>query len=88
MFYADLKLGETLGLIMFTDPPGPFPTPYDEGMRAAIGILHRTNLAGRNEATQKYASARKARSVHASIYMARNQIGSWAPYDCVRPHIF
>jgi hypothetical protein len=34
-FYADLKLGETLGFTMFPDPPGPFPTHcvthYDGG---------------------------------------------------------
>jgi hypothetical protein len=47
-------------------------------MHAAIGILHRTNLAGRHEATQKYASARKARSVHANIYMARAGGGATA----------
>jgi hypothetical protein len=78
MFYADLKLGETLGFTMFPEPPGPFPTQYDGGMRAAIGILHRTNLAGRHEARHKYSSARKAQSVQANIYIAHAGGGATA----------
>jgi hypothetical protein len=41
-----------------------------EGMRAAIGILCRTNRHDKHEANQKYSSARKARSVYAHIYLA------------------
>jgi hypothetical protein len=49
---------------------GPFPTNYDGGVRAAIGITCHTNMPSNHEAKQKYSSARKARSVNTNIYLA------------------
>jgi hypothetical protein len=44
--------------------------------RAAIGILYRKNLPGHDEIKQKFSSARKARSVHANMFMASDQGGA------------
>jgi hypothetical protein len=49
MFHEELKVGQTLSFCMFPHPMGPFPPIYEGGDRAAIGILYRTNLPGRDE---------------------------------------
>jgi hypothetical protein len=70
MFFEEIKLGEHFGFDMFPKPMGPFPPDYDGGIRAAIGILSRSNRPGRHEEKQKFSSSRKARSVHANVFMA------------------
>ena len=41
MFSEEVTTGQNLGFQMFLTSPGPFPTSYDEGLRAALGILTR-----------------------------------------------
>jgi hypothetical protein len=51
-------------------PPGHFSVGYRSGMKAAIGVLVRSQMAGRHEAKLKYSSARKARTVHTDVWQA------------------
>jgi hypothetical protein len=69
-FFEEIKLGEHFGFEMFPKPMGPFPPGYDGGIRAAIGILSRSNRLGRHEEKQKFSSSQKARSAHANVFMA------------------
>jgi hypothetical protein len=75
MFHEELQVGQTLGFCMFPHPMGPFPPRYEGGNRTTIGILYRKNLPGCDEIKQKFSSARKARSVHANMFMASAQGG-------------
>ena len=59
-----------MGFQMFSKSPGIFPTYYERGLQAALGLLTPSNFPGKHEAKQNNSSARKARSVHANIYMA------------------
>jgi hypothetical protein len=72
MFFEEIKLGEHFGFEMFPKPMGPFPPAYDGGIRAAIGILSRSNRLGRHEVKKKFSSSRKARSV--MIFIERDLI--------------
>lgn len=68
-FLAQIKVGEDLGFLTF-DPPGPFRADYDCGMRAALGVLMKTQQPGRHEKKMKFSSARKARSIHTNMFKA------------------
>ena len=76
MFYEEVTTGQNLGFKFFPSSPGPFPIYYDGGIRAAIGVLTRSNRPGKHESKQKNSFARKARSLHANIYMASASGGS------------
>ena len=41
MFSEEVTTGKKKGFQMFLSPPGPFPTSYYGGLRAALGILTR-----------------------------------------------
>jgi hypothetical protein len=76
MFFEEIKLGEHFGFDMFPKPMGPFPPDYDGGFHTTIGILSRINRLGRHEEKQKLSSSRKARSVHANVFMASDLGGA------------
>ena len=69
MFSAEVTTCQNLGFQMFPTSPGPFPTYYYGGLRAALGVLTRSNCPGKHEAKQNISSARKVRLVYADIYM-------------------
>ena len=69
LFFRQAKVGVTFGFDMF-DSPGPFPSNYDSGIRCAVGVLHQSRLPGLHEATQKYSSVRKVRSLSTNLYNA------------------
>jgi hypothetical protein len=69
LFREQVEIGETFGFEMFP-PMGPFGRDYQSGMSAAIGILVRSQRPGRDEEKLKFASARKARTVHTNVYAA------------------
>jgi hypothetical protein len=69
LFAEQVKVGEDFGFSMF-EPPGPFSRGYDSGMRAAIGVLSRSQRPGLHERTLKFSSARKARTLHTDLYNA------------------
>ena len=69
IFSEEVTTGQNMGFQMFPTSPGPFPTYYDEGLQAALGVLTRSNHPGKHEAKKNISSACKARSVHANIYM-------------------
>jgi hypothetical protein len=69
LFAEQVQVGEAFGFEMF-DPMGPFPSNYDSGMKAAIGILWRSTRPGIHEDTMKYSSVQKARSLHTDLYNA------------------
>lgn len=69
MFAEECETGDFFGFQMFK-PLGPFAADYQSGMGAAIGLLRRSQRAGRHEETVKYSSVRKARSVHTNVYQA------------------
>jgi hypothetical protein len=52
------------------EPMGPFSRSYDPGMRAAIGVLMKSQKPGRHEDKIKFSAARKARSIHTNMYKA------------------
>jgi hypothetical protein len=70
MFYEEVSLGCVYDFQMFPKPMGPFPPDYDGGVRAAIGVLHRSNRPEKHEDKLKFSSARNARSVHSNMFMA------------------
>lgn len=69
LFAEQIEVGESFGFEMFPEM-GPFPTAYESGMKAAIGILWRSKRPGRHESTMKYSAVRKARSLHTDLYNA------------------
>ncbi len=69
LFREQVEVGEDFGFNMF-HPLGPFNFNYDSGMGASIGILWRSRKPGLHEATMKFSSVRKARSLHTDIYNA------------------
>lgn len=69
LMVEQIEAGERFGFDMFP-PPGPMPTTYESGMKAAVGILYRSTKPGRHEKTLKYSSVRKARSLHTDVYNA------------------
>jgi hypothetical protein len=70
MFREEVALGRVYDFQMFPKPMGPFPPDYDGGMRAAIGLLHRSKRPEKHEDKLKFSSARKTRSVHSNMSMA------------------
>jgi hypothetical protein len=46
---------------------------YASGMKAAVGVLARSQKPGRHEAKLKFSSARKVRTVHTDVYQAMAQ---------------
>jgi hypothetical protein len=64
-----IEIGETFGFNML-DCLGPFGRFYDSGMKAAIGILWRSQRKGNHEAKMKYSSVRKARALHTDYFNA------------------
>ena len=54
MFSEEVKTGQNLVFQMFPTSPGPFPTYYDGGMRAAIGVLIQSNYPGKHEANKVF----------------------------------
>jgi hypothetical protein len=68
-FLEQVKLGESCSFQMF-NPPGPFGSYYDPGMRAAMGVLHKLQQPGRHEDKIKFSTAWKTRSVHSNLYKA------------------
>lgn len=69
VFWEQVEVGEAFDFQMF-GPMGPFSSTYDSGIRAALGVLWRSQKPGRHEAKQKFSSVRKARSVHTDVYRA------------------
>jgi hypothetical protein len=69
LFKEQVEVGELFGFTMF-DSLGPFSRNYNSGMKAAIGILSRSQRQGQHEAKMKYSSVRKARSLHTDFYNA------------------
>jgi hypothetical protein len=69
LFVEQVEVGEAFGFDMF-DPPGFFSEKYASGMKAAVGVLARSQKPGRHEAKLKFSSARKARTVHTDVYQA------------------
>jgi hypothetical protein len=69
LFLEQVEVGEMFGFDMF-DPPGFFSERYASGMKAAVGVLARSQKPGRHEAKLKFSSARKARTVHTDVYQA------------------
>jgi hypothetical protein len=69
LFVEQVEVGERFGFDMF-EPPGHFSVGYRSGMKAAIGVLARSQKAGRHEAKLKFSSARKARTVHTDVWQA------------------
>jgi hypothetical protein len=69
LFREQVEVGESFGFEMFP-PLGPFGRDYQSGMGAAIGILARSQRAGRHEEKIKFSSVRKARTVHTNVYAA------------------
>jgi hypothetical protein len=80
MFHEEVALGRVYYFQMFPKPMGPFPPDYDGGVRAAIGVLHRSNIPEKHEEKLKFSSARKARSVHSNMSMASALGGATAQY--------
>jgi hypothetical protein len=70
MFHEEVALGHVYDFKMFPKPMGPFPPHCGGGMRAAIGVLHRSNRPEKHEDKLKFSSARKARYVHSNMLMA------------------
>lgn len=62
-----IDAGKVFGIEMM-DRPGPFPRDYDFGIRAAIGVLWKSEKDGRHEVKQKYSRVRKVRTVHTHLY--------------------
>jgi hypothetical protein len=69
LFAEQVAVGERFGFAMF-QPLGPFGPGHDSGMRAAIGVLSRSQRPGRHEPKMKFSSARKARAVHTDVFNA------------------
>lgn len=69
LFLEQAAVGERFGFQMF-EPLGPFGRKYDSGMRAAIGLLVRSQKPGLHEETMKFSSVRKARALHTDVYNA------------------
>ena len=69
LFAEQVSVGEHFGFPMF-GPLGPFGIAYESGLRAAIGVLWRSQQPGRHEAKMKFSSARKARALHTDVYNA------------------
>jgi hypothetical protein len=73
LFVEQVAVGEEFGFEMF-EPPGFFSEGYCSGMKAAVGVLARSQKAGRHEEKQKFSSAWKARTVHTNVYEASARI--------------
>jgi hypothetical protein len=67
IFSEQVAVGERFGFQMF-EPRGPFTRRYDSGMKAAIGILVRSQRKGLHEEKMKFSSVRKARTLHTDMY--------------------
>jgi hypothetical protein len=68
-FLEQAKVGQEFNYLAF-EPMGPFARSYDSGMRAAIGVLMKTQRPGRHEEKIKFSAARRARSVHTNMFKA------------------
>jgi hypothetical protein len=80
MFHEEVALGRVYDFQMSPQHMVPFPPDYDGGMRAAIGVLHRSNRPVKHENKLKFSSARKARSVHSNMFMEIALGGATAQY--------
>lgn len=69
LFAEQVKVSDHFGFSTFP-LHGPFSRGYESGMRAAVGILWRSQRPGRHEAKMKYASVRKARAMFTNVYGA------------------
>lgn len=72
LFGEQAAVGERFGFQMF-DNHGPFSRTYDSGMRAAIGVLVRSQRKGKHEETLKFSSVRKARALHTDVFNASSR---------------
>jgi hypothetical protein len=61
--------GESFGFAAF-DPIGPFDRAYDSGMRAALGVLFKSQKPGKHEDKIKFSAARRARTIHTNVFKA------------------
>ena len=68
MFHEEFSLGFVYGFQMFPQSKGLFLPEYDGWMRAAIGVLHRSNIPGKHEAKLNLSSSHKEKSVHSDIF--------------------
>ena len=75
MSSEEVTTGHNLGFQIFPTLPVTFPTYYDGGLRAALGVLTRSNRQDKYEAKQNVFSSHKSRWVHANIYMANASDG-------------
>jgi hypothetical protein len=66
-FVSQAEIGQDFGFAAF-EPHGPFPRSYDGGMRAAIGVLMKSQKAGRHEEKIKYSTARQERSIYTNMF--------------------
>jgi hypothetical protein len=69
LFVEQVAVGDRFGFQMF-EPIGPFGRTYDSGIKAAIGILVRSQRKGLHEEKMKFSSVRKARALHTDVYNA------------------
>jgi hypothetical protein len=67
LFVEQVAVGERFGFQMF-ESLGPFGRTYDSGMRAAIGVLARSQRKGVHEEKLKFSSVRKARALHTDVF--------------------
>ena len=70
IFHEKVALGNVYGFQMFPQPMDPFPPEYDGGIRAGIGVMHRSNRLGKHEAKLKFYSACKALSMRSNMFVA------------------
>ena len=67
-----VDIGREFGLAMFP-AVGPWSPDYDHGMTAALAVLVKSLRPGRHEATMKFSSVRKARSVFSNVWRASSR---------------
>ena len=67
-----VDVGREFGLAMFP-AVGPWSPDYDHGMTAALAVLVKSLRPGRHEATMKFSSVRKARTVFSNVWRASSR---------------
>ena len=67
LYAQQLEAGEAFGIEMF-NPLGPIPYACDMGIRSALGVLWKSELPGKHELKQKYASVRRVRTIHTHLF--------------------